>query len=156
MTSVACIVAVGRVARLQLLAARVPKSCESSYMHRDHWIPADDRTIVFRLFGCSLPPQVSHLTPAPGCSLTPIAPSLSPASGCLISIESLVGSEGQHTQKGACLGLSSEFTFPLVVRRRRASDRLAELRDRSIGSFALGDKFGPKPGSFRGREARHR
>jgi hypothetical protein len=54
MTSVACIVALTGVAGLQLLAARVPKSCESSYMHRNHWIPADERTKVFRLFGCSL------------------------------------------------------------------------------------------------------
>jgi hypothetical protein len=67
MTSVACIVALAGVAKLQLRAARVPKSCESSYMHRDHWIPADDPTKVFRLFACSLTPQVSHLTPAPGC-----------------------------------------------------------------------------------------
>ncbi len=35
-----------------------------------------------------------------------------------------MGSEGQHTQKRAGLGLSSEFTFPLVVGRRRASDQL--------------------------------
>jgi hypothetical protein len=80
LTSVACIVTLAGVARLQLRAARVPRTCESSYMHRDHWIPADDRTIVFRLLGCSLTPQVSHLTPVPGCSLTPIASSLSPAS----------------------------------------------------------------------------
>ncbi len=84
-------------------------------MHRDHWIPADDRTKVFWLFGCYLKPQVSSLTPAPGCSLTPIASSLSPASEILISIESLVGSEGQHTQKNAGLGRSSKFTFPLVM-----------------------------------------
>jgi hypothetical protein len=25
-------------------------------MHRDPWIPAEDRTKVFRLFGCSLSP----------------------------------------------------------------------------------------------------
>jgi hypothetical protein len=30
-------------------------------MHRDHWIPADDRTIVFRLFVCSLTPIASRL-----------------------------------------------------------------------------------------------
>jgi hypothetical protein len=183
-------------------------------MHRDHWIPADDRTQVSRLFACSLTPQVSHLTPAPGCSLTPqvshltpapgclvlarraallcrcakatgvrpppntlkspegdkwckwsvvsgcsltpIASSPSPASGCLISIESLVGSEGQHTQKGACLGRSSECTLPLAAGGRRASDRLAKLRDGSIGSLALGHPFGPNLVSFRGREARHR
>jgi hypothetical protein len=141
MTSVACIVAVAGVARLRLLAARVPRSCESSYMHRNHWIPADERTKVFRLFGCSLTPQVSHLTPAPGCSLSPIASRLSPASGSLISIESLVGSDGQHTQKDACLGRSSECTFPLGEGRRRAADRLAKMRGRNIGSFALGDTF---------------
>jgi len=59
----------------------------------------------------------------------------------LISIESLVGSEGQHTQKDAGLGLSDWFTFPLVEGGRRAADRLAELRDGSIGSFALGDTW---------------
>jgi hypothetical protein len=88
-----------------------------------------------------------------GCLAVPSR--LSPASGSLLSIESLVGSEA-NTQKDAGLGLSSEFTFRLGEGRRRGADRLAELRDRSIGSFALGDKFGPKPGSFRGREARHR
>ena len=67
MTSGACIVAVAGVARLQLLAACSPKSRESSYIHRDHWIPADDRTKVFRLFGCSLRPIASSLSPAPGC-----------------------------------------------------------------------------------------
>ena len=61
-----------------------------------------------------------------------------------------------HTQKDAGLGLRSEFTFPLVVGRQRAADRLAELRDWSIGSFALGDTFGPNPAGFRAREARHR
>jgi hypothetical protein len=125
-------------------------------MHRDHWILADDRTKVFRLFGCSLTPQGSHLTPAPGCSLSPIASSLSPASGSLISIESLVGSEGQHTQKRAGLGLRSALAFPLGVGRRRAANRLAELRDGSFGSLVLGDTFDPNPGSFRGRKARHR
>jgi len=125
-------------------------------MHRDHWIPADDPTIVFRLFGCSLPPQVSHLTPARGCSLTPITSSLSPAPGSLISIESLVGSDGLHTQKDAGLGLSDEFTFPLLVRGRRAADRLTEPRDWSIGSLAQGHPFDPNPGGFRGREARKR
>jgi hypothetical protein len=110
-------------------------------MHRDHCIPADDRTKVFRLFGCSL---------------TPIASSLAPASGSLVSIESLVGSEGQHTQKDAGLGLSSEFTFPLGGKGRRGADRLAVLRSWNLGSFALGDTFGPNLGSFRGREARHR
>jgi len=89
-----------------------------------------------------------------GCSLTPIASSPSPASGCLVSIESLVGPDGLHTQKDAGLGLSDEFTFPLLVRGRRAADRLAELHDWSIGSFALGDTFGQDLGSSRGREAR--
>jgi hypothetical protein len=92
-----------------------------------------------------------------GCSLTPIASSPSPASGCLISIESLVGSEGQHTQKGACLGRSSEFTFPLVAGgHRRAADRLTEPRDGSIGSFALGDTFGPNLVGFRVRLSRNK
>jgi hypothetical protein len=35
-----------------------------------------------------------------------------------------VGSEGQHKQKGACLGRSSECTLPLVAGHRRASDQL--------------------------------
>jgi len=74
----------------------------------------------------------------------------------LISIESFVGSEGLHTQKRASLGRSSEFTFPLVEGGRRTADRLTELRSWSIGSLALGDKFGPKPSGFRGREARQR
>jgi hypothetical protein len=65
-----------------------------------------------------------------------------------------VGSEGLHRQKDAGLGLSSEFTFALVAGSRRAVDRLAELRDGSIGSFALGDTFGPNLGGFRGRQAR--
>ena len=68
----------------------------------------------------------------------------------------MVGSEGQHTQKDACLGLSSEFTFLLGEGRRRAADRLTKPQDGSIGSFALGDPFGPNLGSFRGREARHK
>ncbi len=67
-----------------------------------------------------------------------------------------MGSESQHTQKDACLVLSSEFAFALIEGRQRATDRLAELRDGSIGSFALGDTFGPNFGGFRGREARHR
>ena len=57
--------------------------------------------------------------------LSPPASRLAPASGSLISIESLVGSEGQHTQKNACLRLSSEFTFPLVAGgHRRATNQL--------------------------------
>ncbi len=68
----------------------------------------------------------------------------------------LGGLGGRNTKKCDGLGLSSEFTFPLVVGGRRAADRLAELRDGSIGSFALGDTFGPNLGSFWGREARHR
>ena len=62
-----------------------------------------------------------------------------------------MGSEGQYTQKEACLGRTSELTFPLVVGGRRAADRLAELRDGSIGSFALGDPLSPNFGGFRGR-----
>jgi len=68
----------------------------------------------------------------------------------------LDGPGGLHTQKNAGLGRSSECTLPLVAGGRQATDRLAELRDRSIGSFALGDTFGPNLGGFRGREARHR
>ena len=34
-------------------------------MHLDYWIPSDDRTKVFRLFGCSLSPPASGLWPAP-------------------------------------------------------------------------------------------
>jgi hypothetical protein len=73
----------------------------------------------------------------------------------LISLDSVVGSEGLHTQKRAGLGRISEFTIPLVEGGQRATDRLAELRDRSIGSFAQGDTFAPNPGGFRGSEARH-
>jgi hypothetical protein len=67
-----------------------------------------------------------------------------------------VGSEGQHTQKDAGLRLSSEFTFPLQVRGQRAADRMAELRDGSIGPPALGDPFGPNFGGFRVRLARNK
>ena len=35
-------------------------------------------------------------------------------------------------------------------KHRRAADRLAELREGSIGSFALGDPFGPYLGGLRG------
>jgi len=64
---------------------------------------------------------------------------------------SLGGLARLDTQDCGCLRLSSEFTFPLVVGGRRAADRLAELRDGSIGSFALGDTFGSDFGGFRGR-----
>jgi hypothetical protein len=84
-----------------------------------------------------------------GCLAVPSR--LTPASGSLISIESVVGSEDLHTQKDACLVLSSEFAFPLGEGRRRAADRLAELGDGSIGSFALGDPFGLNLGGFRER-----
>jgi len=70
--------------------------------------------------------------------------------GSLISIESLVESDVCTRRKAVAWGFS-EFTFPLVEGRRRAVDRLAELRDGSIGSFALGDTFGPNFGGFRGR-----
>jgi len=63
----------------------------------------------------------------------------------------LGGPGGNDTQKRACLGLSSKFTFPLGEGRRRAVDRLAELRDGSIGSLALGDPLGPNLSGFRGR-----
>jgi hypothetical protein len=61
-------------------------------MHRDHWIPADDRTKVFWLFGCSL---------------TPLASGLSPASESLISIESLVGSEVETRRKTLVWGIAA-------------------------------------------------
>ena len=64
-------------------------------------------------------------------------------------MESLVGSEGQPTQKLAGLELSSEFTIRQVAGRRRADDRLAVLRDWNTGSLALGDTFGPNLGGFR-------
>ena len=63
----------------------------------------------------------------------------------------LVGLGDLHRQKDAGLGLSSDFTFSLVLGGQRAADRLTELRDGSIGSFALGDPFGPNLGGFRGR-----
>jgi hypothetical protein len=47
-------------------------------MHLDYFIPAEDRTKVFRLFGCSLSPPASGLKPA---------------SGSLISMESLLESD---------------------------------------------------------------
>jgi hypothetical protein len=68
-------------------------------MHRDHWIPAVDRTKVFRLFGCSL---------------TPTAPSLSPASGSLISIESVVGSEACTHRKTLVWGFAASLRFHWV------------------------------------------
>ena len=68
--------------------------------------------------------------------------------GRLISMVSFGGLERLDTQNCACLGFSSGFTFPLVEERRRAADRLAELRDGSIGSFALGHTFGPNVGGF--------
>jgi hypothetical protein len=86
-----------------------------------------------------------------GCSLTPIA-----CFGEFDLDRVLDGLGGKNTQKRAGLELSSELTFPLLVGRQRAADRLAELRDGSIGSLAQGDPFGPNPGSFRGGEARHR
>ena len=86
-----------------------------------------------------------------GCSLTPLA--------CFgeFGLDRVHGGfGGNDTQKRAGLGLSSEFTFPLGVGRRRAADRLAELRNGSIESFALGDTFGPNFGAFRGRQAGQR
>ena len=100
-------------------------------MHRDHWIPADDRTKIFRLFGCSLPPLACFGE---------------------FALDRVLGGFGDgNTQKDAGLGLSNEFTFPLGEGGRRAADRLAELRDGSIESLALGDTFVPNLGSFRGR-----
>jgi hypothetical protein len=65
-------------------------------MHRDHWIPADDCAKVFWLFGCSL---------------TPTASGLSPASGSLISIESVVGSEASTRKKTMVWGLAAILRF---------------------------------------------
>ena len=64
------------------------------------------------------------------------------------------GLERLDTQDYACLGFSSGFTFPLKEERRRAVDRLAELRNGNIGSFAQGDPFGPSLVGFRGCKAR--
>lgn len=69
----------------------------------------------------------------------------------LISMVSFGGLERLDTQNCACLGFSSGFAFPMEDERRRAVDRLAELRNGSIGSFAQGDPFGPDFGGFRGR-----
>ena len=74
--------------------------------------------------------------------------------GSLISMVSFGGLERLDTQDCACLGFSSGFTFPLVEGRRRAADRLAELRGGNIGSFAQGDPFGPSLVGFRGCKAR--
>jgi len=71
-----------------------------------------------------------------GCSLTPRA--------CSVAFDLdrvLGGLGGRNTQKDAGLGLRSEFTFPLLAGGQRAADRLTELRDGSIGSFALGDTW---------------
>ena len=67
---------------------------------------------------------------------------------------SFSGLERLDRQDCACLGFSSGFTFPLEEERRRAADRLAELRNGSIGSFAQGDPFGPSLVGFRGRKAK--
>jgi hypothetical protein len=74
--------------------------------------------------------------------------------GSMISIVSFGGLERLDTQDCACLGFSSGFTFPLEEERRRAADRLTELRNGSIGSFAQGDPFGPSLVGFRGWQAR--
>ncbi len=86
-----------------------------------------------------------------GCSLKPLA-----CFGDFDLDRVLGGLGGRDTHKRTGLGLRSEFTFPLGEGRRGAADQLAELRDGSIGSFALGDPFGPNQGSFRAREARHK
>ncbi|MCE2751180.1 MAG: hypothetical protein LW720_04735 [Pirellula sp.] len=70
--------------------------------------------------------------------------------GSLISMVSFGGLERLDTQDCACLGVSTGFTFPLEEERRRAADRLAELRNGSSGSFAQGDSFGPSLVGFRG------
>ena len=80
-----------------------------------------------------------------GCSLEPLA--------CFGNVDLdrvLSGLGGRNTKKCDGLRLRSEFTLPLGEGGRRAVDRLAELRDGSIGSFALGDPFDPNLGGFRG------
>ena len=59
--------------------------------------------------------------------------------------------ERLDTQDCACLGFTSGFTFPLEEERRRAVDRLGELRNGSIGTFAQDDPFGPSLVGFLGR-----
>jgi len=71
--------------------------------------------------------------------------------GSLISMVYFGGLERLDTQDCACLGFSSGFTSPLEEERRRAADRLAELRNGSIRWFAQGDPFGPNLGGFQGR-----
>jgi len=81
-----------------------------------------------------------------GCSLRPLA--------CFgdFDLARVPGGLGvRNTKKCDDLELSSEFTFPLVEGRRRAADRLTELRDGSIGSSAHGDPFGPNLSCFQGR-----
>ncbi len=68
---------------------------------------------------------------------------------------SLVGSEVEAQRNALVWGLAASLRFHLVERGRRAADRLAELRDGSIGSLALGDPLGPNLSGFRGSEARH-
>ena len=84
-----------------------------------------------------------------GCSLSPIASSLLACFREFDLDRVLGGLGGRDTQNDAFLVLSSEFPFPLAEGGRRAVDRLAEPRDGSIGSFALGDPFGPNLVSFR-------
>ena len=91
-----------------------------------------------------------------GCSFTPLASSLLACFRGFDLDRVLGGPGGRDTQKDAYLGLSSECTLPLVAGGRRAADRLAKLRDGSIGWFALGHPFDPNLGGFRGRKARHR
>ena len=101
-------------------------------MHRDHWIPADDRTIVFRLFVCSLTPIASRLLRlfgfgpegdiwgkwrvVGGWFLTPIASSPSTASGNLVSMESLVEYLFPSRYSGAEFSATYEqFHLPLFL-----------------------------------------
>ena len=86
----------------------------------------------------------------PGTVLSPTASSLLACFGEFDLDRVLGGLGGRDTQKDAGFRLSSEFTIPLGEGRQRATDRLAELRDGSIGSFALGHPFDPNPGGFPG------
>jgi hypothetical protein len=61
------------------------------------------------------------------------------------------GLKGLDMQKGTCLRRSREFVFSLGEERRRAVDRLAELRNRGIISMLLDDPFGQNVAGFRGR-----
>ena len=112
-------------------------------MPRDHSIPADDRTKVFRLLGCSLPP---------------LASSLSPASGSLISIESSVESDVCTRRKAVVCGLAASLRFDRLVRRTSSPSRplihLYDLPDglevrRTRSTTPLDENIGEQPIDWR-------